>query len=128
MDHLYRSRTNRMIGGVAGGLAEYFNVDSTIVRLVWVLTALTLGVGLLIYIAAMIIIPEGDDVTGTTPHGTWHHGDHERGHSNAGILLICIGFIFLIYQLTPWYIYRFLWPLILIALGVFFLLRPRKED
>ncbi len=56
---LYRSRTNRMIGGVAGGIAEYFNIDPTLVRLGFVL-ALVFGhiVTFIAYLAAWLIIPE----------------------------------------------------------------------
>lgn len=54
---LYRSKRQRMLGGVAGGLAEYLNTDPTLIRLLLVLLALP-GVGLLFYIAAWIIMPE----------------------------------------------------------------------
>ncbi|PKM53820.1 Uncharacterized membrane protein YvlC [Petrocella atlantisensis] len=54
---LYRSRTDRMLFGVCGGLAEYFNVDPTLVRLVMVLFWMT-GGGFLAYLIAAIIIPE----------------------------------------------------------------------
>lgn len=55
---LYRSKTNRILGGVCGGLAEYFNVDPSIVRLLWILFTFGFGSGLLAYIIAWIIIPE----------------------------------------------------------------------
>ncbi|MCF8020191.1 MAG: PspC domain-containing protein [Vallitaleaceae bacterium] len=54
---LYRSRTDRMLFGVCGGLAEYFNVDPTLVRLVMVLFWMT-GGGFLAYLIAAIIMPE----------------------------------------------------------------------
>src|SRR5579884_163638 len=58
-NRLYRSRTDRMIGGVCGGLAEYFAVDSTLVRLFFVLAAIFTG-GLLIpiYVLMWVLIPE----------------------------------------------------------------------
>ncbi|HAX52340.1 PspC domain-containing protein [Muricomes intestini] len=55
---LYRSRTDRMICGVCGGIAEYFNIDATIVRLLFVLLGLTGGSGILAYFIAAIIIPD----------------------------------------------------------------------
>ncbi len=56
---LYRSSKERIIGGVCGGIAEYFHVDPIIVRLLWVLfTLLSFGVGLIIYIIAWIVIPK----------------------------------------------------------------------
>lgn len=55
---LYRSRTNKQIAGVAGGLAEYFNVDPTLVRILFVLFALAGGPGLLLYIVLWLVMPE----------------------------------------------------------------------
>lgn len=57
---LYRSRRERMLAGVCGGIAEYFDADPTVVRLLWVLITLFWGVGLLAYIIAWIIVPERD--------------------------------------------------------------------
>lgn len=57
MKKLYRSRNDRMICGVCGGIGEYFNIDATLVRLGLVLLACT-GSGLITYIIAAIIIPE----------------------------------------------------------------------
>ncbi len=53
---LFRSSTNRMISGVCGGIAEYLNVDPTVIRLLWVIFSI-FGVGILVYIAAAIIMP-----------------------------------------------------------------------
>lgn len=58
MKRLYRSRTDRKIWGVAAGIAEYFGVDSTMVRLLWVLAFFGFGVGLLAYIIAALVMPE----------------------------------------------------------------------
>lgn len=55
---LYRSKKDRLIAGVCGGIAEYFNVDPTLVRLAWVVLALGWGTGVLAYIIAWIIVPE----------------------------------------------------------------------
>lgn len=55
---LYRSDRDRILGGVAGGIAEYFDVDPTLVRLAWVLLGLMGGSGIPAYIIAWIIIPE----------------------------------------------------------------------
>ncbi len=55
---LYRSRTNRKIAGVCGGLGEYMNLDPTVVRLIWVLLFFFAGVGILAYLIAALIIPE----------------------------------------------------------------------
>jgi phage shock protein C len=58
---LYRSKKDRMLGGVAGGLAEYFSVDPTLVRLLFVFVALWLGGGILVYLIMWIVVPEEPD-------------------------------------------------------------------
>jgi len=55
---LYRSRSDRMISDVAGGLGEYLNIDATIVRLLFVFFALAGGPGLLVYIVMLLVVPE----------------------------------------------------------------------
>lgn len=54
---LYLSETNKKIGGVCGGIGEYFNVDATIVRLGWVVLALIWGAGIIAYLIAWAVIP-----------------------------------------------------------------------
>lgn len=54
---LYKSNENKMLDGVCGGIAEYFDVDPTLVRLAWVVFCALGGSGLLAYIVAAIIIP-----------------------------------------------------------------------
>ena len=55
---LYRSRTDKKISGVCGGLAKYLNIDVTIIRLIWALAAFFAGGGLLAYIICALVIPE----------------------------------------------------------------------
>lgn len=57
---LYRSNRNKVICGVCGGLGEYFGMDPTLVRLIWVLVACS-GTGLLAYLIAAVIIPQNPD-------------------------------------------------------------------
>ena len=54
---LYKSKQNKMLDGVCGGIAEYFGIDPTVVRLIWALFSLMGGCGILAYIIAAIIIP-----------------------------------------------------------------------
>src|SRR2546423_14793813 len=64
---LYRSRVEHMIGGVAGGTAEYFDADPTLVRLIWVVvTIATGGLAVFAYLLLWIIVPlEGQDASST---------------------------------------------------------------
>ena len=57
---LYKSRNNKMICGVCAGIADYFNIDPSIVRVLWAVLALAAATGVLAYIACAIILPEGD--------------------------------------------------------------------
>jgi len=55
---LFRSKNNRMLGGVCGGIGNYFNIDPTLVRLIWVIFSALPGPGILAYIVCWIVIPE----------------------------------------------------------------------
>ena len=57
MKRLYRSGKEKIIGGVCGGLGEYFNVDPTFIRLAWVVFILAAGTGLIAYLVAWFVIP-----------------------------------------------------------------------
>ena len=59
---LYRSRSQRMIAGVCGGLADYFNIDATLVRVLFLLLAVFGGTGLVIYIVMWVIVPDISNV------------------------------------------------------------------
>ena len=60
---LYRSRTERWLAGVCGGLGQYFGIDATLVRVLFVIFALTFGSGFLIYLVLWIIIPNEPETT-----------------------------------------------------------------
>ena len=60
---LYRSKTNRMLVGVCAGVAEYFNIDPTVIRVVWAVTSLFAFVGVVAYVVCAFVIPEKPDNT-----------------------------------------------------------------
>jgi phage shock protein C len=61
MQRLYRSKKERILGGVCAGLGEHLDVDPTVIRLIWVVvTLISFGTGIIVYILAWIIIPEDD--------------------------------------------------------------------
>ncbi len=62
---LYRSKKDRVIAGVCGGLAEYFSVDPVIVRILAVASIFLSGVGLLAYVIAIFVVPESPDQADT---------------------------------------------------------------
>jgi phage shock protein C len=144
---LYRSRTDRMLFGVAGGFAEWLEVDPAVVRIVWALLILAGGAGVLLYIVAAIVIPEepyalgspaapGSDASGgaTDPAavpgpGTsgWsvdRGGRHRdtNGPVILGALLVLVGGWFLARDLLPAFDDRLVLPGFLIVLGLFLVL------
>ncbi len=123
MKRLYRSRVNKMIGGVCGGIAEYFDVDPILVRIAWLLMTIFGGVGLLAYIVGLIIIPENPDQQRT---GQTHAA---AGHDKAmfwGTLLIILGAVLILRHFGFFYYFRLweipwqvIWAAFLIFFGVF---------
>jgi phage shock protein C len=131
MKRLYKSRTDRMIDGVCGGIAEYFNLDPTLVRLTWVLLTLFGGAGILLYIIAMIIVPKE-----SAEMAAAHAAPPVNGKSNTrfwGLLLIAVGVLWLAsnFGLPVWFhwwglSWSIILPVILILAGVAFVMGGRS--
>ena len=121
---LYRSRTNSMIAGLCGGLGEYLNVDPTILRVVAVLLIFADGIGLLAYLVGWILIPRrpGMEAEVVTEERS------ELSRLLPGLALIVIGLIFLLNNLVLWFRFSYLWPLVLIVLGVAILIKAQKRE
>ena len=126
-DRLYRSQTDKVIGGVAGGLGDYLNIDPVIVRILFVLLAVFGGSGVLVYIILWIVIPErkytfGEVKSETGQAETYRPRNGEKRRSNssliAGLVLITFGLLFLIDRLMPMYHIWDFWPLLLVGAGV----------
>lgn len=137
---LRRSDSNVIVGGVAAGLAEYFAIDPTVVRLGFVLLAFVNGFGVLAYIVLWLIMPGNDshqsrnsqdqikenlDEIGRTVSHQVQRIQGPEARSWWGWLLVAIGVFFIVINfglldLLQLHIY---WPLILILLGLAFILR-----
>ena len=63
---IYRGRSDKVIAGVCGGLGEYFGIDRVLIRIVWVVTVICAGTGILAYILAWILIPREPEVRPAT--------------------------------------------------------------
>jgi phage shock protein PspC (stress-responsive transcriptional regulator) len=64
---LYRSENDRVLAGVCGGLADYFDIDPVVVRLGWVLCSLFAGAGVLLYLVAWVVVPTEDGRRASLP-------------------------------------------------------------
>lgn len=130
MKKLKRSRSNRMILGVCGGIAEYLNIDATIIRIIWLLIALpsfgTLGI---VYLICGFVIPEDD---GVIYQGESSGKTNENSQLYLGIGIILIGVYLLAKIFYPWLNLRLLnltryWPVLLILLGIYILINHKNE-
>ncbi|MDH7515587.1 MAG: PspC domain-containing protein [Bacteroidota bacterium] len=132
---LYRSRRDRIIAGVAGGLAEYFEVDPVLVRLIFVVLTFIHGIGVIGYILLWIIVRrepipfplspevtgEGGDIPGPIPREEKDSGADTKERKKTrfifGGVLIVIGILFLLDNLLPFLGLGDIWPVLLILLG-----------
>ena len=115
---LSRSRDDRIVAGVAGGLGHHLGLDPVIIRLVFVVLALAGGGGLLAYVIAWIVIPEPP--LGEQPATV----RTDPGASVlAGVALIALGGLLLLERLVPALSWRYIAPALLVALGALLLTR-----
>jgi phage shock protein C len=122
---LYRSTTNKIIGGVCGGLGEYFDLDPVLVRVITVLFFFATGFGILAYGIGWIIIPKrplGEEpVPSNHKYSSW-------SKYLPGLILIAIGVILLIHEHWFWFDWGQFWPIILIVVGLAIILRRGHRD
>jgi phage shock protein C len=111
---LRRSRGERVIGGVCGGLGRYLGLDPVLLRIAFVVLAIAGGGGILLYVVAWILIPEERE---GEPLGTERPPSVDTTRLVVGGALIAIGTIFLLNLSFPRF-GRYFWPLALIAVGV----------
>jgi phage shock protein C len=127
---LYRSQTNKVIAGVCGGLGEYFNVDTTVVRLVWIILTLLGGAGIIAYILAYLIVPLKPNETG---EATTQAQPEFTAARIFGILFVGAGVVILLDNLGILSFHRwwnmsweFVFPGLLILAGIYFLAKRDK--
>jgi len=150
---LYRSKKDCVIGGVCGGIAEYFDIDSTLVRLLAILVFFFGGSGLIAYIIGWIIIPKNPN--GNTKDNSENKGkiegkikkgadkadkkaeenlSEERSKGNSeknrniilGIILIIVGLVFMGTTFFPWITWiawGTFWPVVIIVVGLVIMIR-----
>lgn len=140
---LYRSRTEEVVSGVAGGVAEYLDMDPSIVRVVWALLAIiTGGVFFILYIVMWIVVPlapeapaalgsdtGAEGVAGAPSPSGWMASPAHRARRRSGggswvfgLILIGLGIYFLAREYLPGVDLDRLWPLGLVLLGLVLLL------
>lgn len=138
---IYRSRVDRMLGGVCAGFAEYFNIDPNVLRVLWVIAAFFGGFGILAYIVSWIIVPENPNQSEQTKN------TKNKPQNSAliwGVILIFAGLFFLFRELDLFDYYPFHWywsplrfgffrfdvllPILIILIGVVYLVGVMKRE
>ena len=143
---IYRSETNRVIGGVCGGIGEFFSVDPVIIRILFILFAIYAGSGVLLYIILWVIIPSKSSLKKTSDTTIKENVEEIKGKAEEaareiqevsetdirlfiGLLLLFCGVIFLLnnFGFVSLYSIKKLWPLAIIVFGLFLLVRGQNE-
>jgi phage shock protein C len=114
---LRRSRSDRVIGGVCGGLGRYFGIDPILLRIVAVALALSGGFGVLAYVIAWIVIPEEDADEAALAAPITAAGSRTAG-AVVGAALVVVGCLLLLGQALPWLSGDLVWPVVIVAIGV----------
>lgn len=127
-----------MIGGVAGGLGAYLNLDTTLIRILFILMVMVGGGGLILYVIMWIVLPSDEHLINANnkfnnmeenknqeskQHSPFQADDpkyrkKDDGSLIAGLILITLGVIFLVIRYFPRIDFGDLWPVILIIVGI----------
>lgn len=148
MKHLYKSQKNKMLAGVCGGLAEYFDVDPVLVRILFIVFTIFGGFAVLAYIIGAIIIPypplePGDLAAASSPSAAAPPSSapvapaHNNGALIVGVILMVLGAYFLMrniplfhdfYWWLHWHIHDYIVPAILILIGTALLIKGSRKN
>ena len=121
---LYRSQKDKVLAGVCGGIGEYFNIDSTIIRLLWLVSIFVFEIGVLLYIIAAVVMPKDE-----TENYFQVEEDSSRNVSKVkseklfGYGLIIIGILLMLDRLKVlrWFDLKTVFPVLLIIGGIMIL-------
>ena len=138
---LYRAGKDHIVGGVCAGVAEYFAIDVTLLRVLWLVFTLINGIGGVVYVICLILVPKNPEHEKLPPE--------ERTRAGNAALYLGIGIIVFGVMLTlnnlfrfywwdfdwwffgfPWLHWKIVWPILLILFGVWFIFRANstKDD
>jgi len=134
MKKITRSQDERIIAGVCGGFADYFNVDVTIIRVIWILITIFGGIGILAYIFSIILIPDSQKIK---IEKVKEDDDSDEKLVIWGIVIIIVG-ILLFFRHRPivgmvWHTFTANWlnlifAIALIVIGIYIILNKDKDD
>ncbi len=129
-----RSRHNKVFGGIAGGLAEYFDIDISIMRILFVLFIFFSGIGVFLYLIMWVVIPQKEIVANgiynenSSTNSDINFASPQNKNSNTvlGVILITIGVFLLSTELFSFFNFEDLIPLLLVGAGAYLLWKSKK--
>jgi phage shock protein PspC (stress-responsive transcriptional regulator) len=128
-----RDTQHKVIGGVCAGLANYFDIDATLLRLLLAFLILFAGTGFWLYIILWIVMPAGriepssDGVETFVPETT-QEPKNNRGSMIVGLTLIGLGALGLLHRFVPEFNWQMVWPIALIVLGLVLILPKAQKS
>jgi phage shock protein C len=124
---LTRSRDDRVIAGVCGGLGQYLGVDAVLIRIAALILVVAGGAGVVLYLIGWIAMPEEDEFTAAAGPGSLEASAARPPTSGAvvlGLVFVVLGVFFLLDEIWPDFLsWTYIWPAALIAIGIAILLR-----
>lgn len=118
---LRRSREDRVLGGVCGGLGRYLGADPVLLRIALVALALSGGIGLLLYLIAWVAVPEAED-----PEPPLDTSGRHGAALVAGATLVAVGALLLVREALPWPTSGAFWPLVVVVAGILLVASGRR--
>ena len=131
---LQRDTNHKVIGGVCAGLANYFDMDASLLRLLLAFMILFAGTGFWLYIILWIVMPAGNvfQPTAETIDAVMNDASPNpqinKGSLVVGLILIGLGALGLIHRFVPAFNWQMVWPIILIVLGLVLLIPKDKKS
>lgn len=150
---LYRSEKDKIVAGVCGGLGDYFDLDPTIIRIIFVILTIWGGVGILLYIIGIIVMPPNPDQVRSSKDDIKENvkksaqtfaqdlrqaaedlkepvkNDRKRLSRDQvlGLIILLLGLMFLFRNFFNWFNLHDYWPIILVVIGILLLLGGARK-
>ncbi len=139
---LYRSSRGKILAGVCTGLGEYFGIDPVLIRAIFIITLFSGGLGVMLYIVLWVIMPKEETIlsaaseaessepsdNGDGVFSEKHFSEKHKGTVVTGLALVGLGSLFLIHEFFPMFSFKYMLPIILIAIGVILVFNALRKN
>ncbi len=134
---LYRSSRGKILVGVCTGLGEYFDIDPVLIRALFIVALFSGGIGAMLYIVLWMIMPKEETILSATleaePSEQSNNdsnvfSEKHKGTVLTGLVLIGLGTFFLIREFFPMFSFKYMFPVILIAIGAIIVFNALRKN